>query len=52
MLMLSFQDGLTALMPASALGDSEIVKFLIEANASLDLQRQVYSEHRLINVVE
>ena len=38
----SFQDGWSALMLASLFGHTEIVKYLIEAKASLDLQKQVY----------
>ena len=38
----SFQEGDSALMLASHYGHTEIVKYLIEAKASLDLQKQVY----------
>ena len=40
----SFQDGWSALMLASHDGHTEIVKYLIEAKASLDLQEEVYCE--------
>ena len=43
MFVFSFQDGWSALMMASCNGHTEIVKYLIEAKASLDLQKQVYS---------
>ena len=42
MFVFSFQDGWSALMLASRNGHKEIVKYLIEANASLDLQKKVY----------
>ena len=38
----SFQDGLSALMLASRNGHTDIVKHLIGAEASLDLQGKVY----------
>ncbi len=38
---LLLQDGWTALMFASQNGHTEVVKFLIEANASVDIQNQV-----------
>ena len=38
----SFQDGWSALVLASRYGHAEIVKYLIEAKALLDLQKQVY----------
>ena len=41
MLLLSLQDGKSALMWASQNGHTEIVKHLVEAKASLDLQSQV-----------
>ena len=37
-----FQDGWSALMWASQEGHTDIAKYLIEAKASVDLQRQVY----------
>ena len=40
-IVLLFQDGASALILASQNGHSEIVKDLIEAKASLDLQLQV-----------
>ena len=40
-LLLSLQDGLTALMLASKNGHTEIVKYLVDSEASLDLQTQV-----------
>ena len=43
MFILSFQNGGSALMVASQNGHKEIVKYLIEAKASLDLKTQVYS---------
>ena len=39
--VLMFQYGASALMVASEKGHSEIVKYLIKAKASLDLQLQV-----------
>ena len=42
MFVFSFQDGSSALMLASEDGHSKIVKYLIEAKASLDVQKQVY----------
>ena len=41
LLLLSLQDGKSALMWASQNGHTEIVKHLVEAKASLDLQSQV-----------
>ena len=41
-LFFSFQDGESALMLASHYGYTEIAKYLIEANASVNLQKQVY----------
>ena len=38
----SFQDGWSALMLASRNGHTEIAKYLIEAKASVNLQKQVY----------
>ena len=38
----SFQSGRSALILASRNGHTQIAKYLIEAKASLDLQRQVY----------
>ena len=38
----SIQDGESALMLASGNGHTEIAKYLIEANASVNLQKQVY----------
>ena len=40
-MFLLFQHGWSALMFASRYGKTEIVKYLIEAEASLDLQTQV-----------
>ena len=40
-LLLSIQDGLTALMLASKNGHIEIVKYLVESEALIDLQTQV-----------
>ena len=42
MFVFSFQDGSSALMLASGIGHTEIVKYLIDAKASLDLQQKVY----------
>ena len=42
MFVFSFQDGCSALMLASRDDHTEIVKYLIEANASPDLQKEVY----------
>ena len=42
MFAFKFQDGSSALILASEDGHSKIVKYLIEAKASLDLQKQVY----------
>ena len=42
MFVFSFQDGWSALMLASRYGHTEIVKYLIEAKALLDLQEEVY----------
>ena len=55
-IVLLFQDGASALILASQNGHSEIVKYLIEAKASLDLQRQVccptkHASTELINKV-
>ena len=41
MLPLSLQNGKSALMLASENGHTEIVKYHVESNASLDLQSQV-----------
>ena len=41
MLLLSLKDGYSALMLASWKGHTEIVKHLVEAKASLDLQSPV-----------
>ena len=38
----SFKNGWSALMLASSNGHTKIVKYLIEAKASLDLQEKVY----------
>ena len=42
MFVFSFQDGSSALMLASRDGHTEIVKYIIEAKALLDLQEKVY----------
>ena len=42
-MLILFQGGWSAVMLASQNGNTEIVKYLIEAKASLDLQTQVYS---------
>ena len=42
MFVFSFQYGSSALMLASGNGHTEIVKYLTEAKASLDLQQKVY----------
>ena len=42
MLIFSFQDGWSALMFASQEGHTDIAKYLIEAKASVDLQKHVY----------
>ena len=42
MLILLFKGGWNAVMLATANGHTEIVKYLIEENASLDLQTRVY----------
>ena len=41
LIVLLFQDGSSALMLASTNGHTDIVKYLIEARASLDLQQEV-----------
>ena len=41
MLLLFLQDGESALMLASKRGRTEIVKYLVDSKASLDLQSQV-----------
>ena len=46
----SFQNGWSALMLASRYGRTEIVKYLIEAKASLDLQMQVYV-HKILMIM-
>ena len=47
MLLLSLQDGESALMLASENGHTEIVKYLLDSKASLDLQTKV--GHQTLN---
>ena len=48
--VISFQDGSSALMLASGKGYTKIVKYLINAKASLDLQGKVHF-HQLMMIV-
>ena len=49
MLLLSLQDGESALMLASEKGHTDIVKYLLYSKASLDLQRKV--GHQILNTL-
>ena len=43
-LIISLQDGWSALMLASKERHTDIAKYIIEANGSVDLQTQVYKD--------
>ena len=50
-IILSVQDGMSALMFASEKGHAEIVKYLLKAKASLNLQTKVSWQQILISML-